>query len=61
MNSLNQLPPLSHLLLAPLKCSHSLGVSEARLHEFEFWLFSLLSCVTLSKFLNISVLRSHIC
>lgn len=60
MNSHSKLSPLSHLMLAPLKCSHSLGVSGAGLHEFEFWLFSLLSCVTLSKFLNISVLRFHI-
>lgn len=46
MSPLNQLSTLSHLLLAPLKCSHSLGVSGAGLREFEFWLFSLLSCVT---------------
>lgn len=46
MSPLNRLSTLPHLLLAPLKCSHSLGVAGAGLHEFEFWLFSLLSCVT---------------
>lgn len=54
-------PPLSHPLPAPLMCSSSLVVSRARLPGVASWLYNLRSCVTLSKLLNSSVLKSHIC
>lgn len=54
-------PPLPQPLLAPLKCSSSLVASGATLSGAESWLYSLLRCVPLSKLLNISGLKFHIC